>query len=228
MFTGIVEGLGTVADVRNRGSSLELTLDMGSLAEGVATGDSVAVSGVCLTATLIEGPRVSFDVVRETLDKTSLSAARRGHRFNVERALRLGDRLGGHLVQGHVDGTGVLEALDPEPGQTRLVVGFEPAMERSLLLKGSVAIDGISLTIATLDRNRFSVAIVPHTLENTNLADRRPGDRVNLELDMVGKWVRRLVDEVAGERGPGEGKPGGIDLGKLAEGGFLPDHPSSS
>ncbi|MEW6745795.1 MAG: riboflavin synthase [Planctomycetota bacterium] len=212
MFTGIIEGVCPVRAVSPGSGGRRLAIDLGQLADGMKPGDSVSVSGVCLTVARLEGTAVSFDVVPETLERSSLARLGPGSRVNVERALRLGDRLGGHLVQGHVDGQGSVIELTRRGAAWTLAVRVSAALRRGLIPKGSIAVDGISLTVASLDPDRFSVAVVPFTLEHTTLFDRRSGDPVNLEIDLIGKWVRQTLLEMF---------PTGITEAKLREEGFL-------
>jgi riboflavin synthase len=198
MFTGLVQQLGTVEGVGASGSKLRLGLDLGEMARNVAIGDSVMVSGVCLTAEWIDGSIVFFDVVRETVSRTILSDLRKGDKVNLELALRLNDRLGGHLISGHVDGVGRIKSLRKTPGEWRLAVDAPPEVMRYLVEKGSVAVDGISLTVAALSARGFEVAVIPHTAAVTTLAQARVGGRVNLEGDMIGRWVARFLTCAAG------------------------------
>jgi riboflavin synthase len=154
----------------------------------------VAVNGVCLTVAALDGDVASFDVIPETLGRTNLGSLTPGARVNVERSLRFGDRVDGHLVQGHVDRAGEVLEVERLPGEVRLTVGCGADFTPRLLHKGSVAVDGVSLTVAELGSDRFTVALVPHTLERTILGERRPGDRVNLEADMMGLYVLRALE----------------------------------
>jgi riboflavin synthase len=195
MFTGIVEETGRVAAVQvtPEGARLEIVAPL--VAAGARVGDSVAVNGVCLTATEVsEGlARLAFDAVPETLSRTNVGSLRSGDRVNLERPLAVGDRLGGHIVQGHVDGVGRIAALTPEGSATRVAIAAPEALMRYVVEKGSVAVDGISLTVAGVDGGEFAVAIIPHTWEVTNLSYRRVGDMVNLEVDILAKYVERLM-----------------------------------
>ncbi len=193
MFTGLVQMVGHVEGVEPSAGKVRLKLQLGELAQDIAVGDSVMVLGVCLTATQIDQGTVLFDVVRETVDRTTLSRLRIGSKVNIELALRLKDRLGGHLVSGHVDGVGRIGSIRKSSADVRLAVDAPAAVMRFLVEKGSVAIDGISLTIASLTARSFEVAVIPHTLEATTLKDARTGDRVNLEGDMIGKWVAKIL-----------------------------------
>jgi riboflavin synthase alpha subunit len=167
----------------------------------VRVGDSVSVSGGCLTVTRIEDGRFHFEAVRETLERTALGELRPGARVNLERALRADARLDGHIVQGHVDGTGRVRELCRRGDDVRLSVDCDAALRECLVEKGSVAIDGVSLTVVSVDERGFDVALIPHTLAATTLGERRPGDRVNLEADVLAKYVRRYVERVLGREG---------------------------
>jgi len=201
VFTGIVETVGRVAALELQGEVAHLAVDAPAIAEGVRQGDSVAVNGGCLTVTRLEDGRFHFEAVRETLERTSLGALRAGSRVNLERALRADARLDGHIVQGHVDGTGRIRALERHGDDVRLFVECGAEILDGLVEKGSVAIDGVSLTVVGLDVSGFDVALIPHTLEATTLGERRPGDRVNLEADVLGKYVRRHVERLLGREG---------------------------
>jgi riboflavin synthase len=195
MFTGLVEDLGTVVAVDRTGDGAVLTVDS-RLAGQVAEGDSVAVNGVCLTATGISGQRFGFDVMNETLRRSSLADIDAGTRVNLELALRADARLGGHIMQGHVDGVGRIAGVR-EDGFGRVVtVEAAPELLRYVVEKGSIAIDGVSLTVARVDDTSFDVALIPETLERTNLGGMTtppPTRTVNLEVDVVAKYVEKLV-----------------------------------
>jgi riboflavin synthase len=201
MFTGIIETVGTVASIERRGDVARLSVDAPALAAGVRIGDSVAVNGGCLTVTAESGSRFAFEAVRETLDRTALGLLAVGSRVNLERALRADSRLDGHIVQGHVDGTGVVRALEREGDDVRLFVDCDPDLADCLVEKGSVAIDGVSLTVVSVSASGFDVALIPHTLAVTTLGELRPGDRVNLEVDVLGKYVKRYVERVLEREG---------------------------
>jgi riboflavin synthase alpha subunit len=205
VFTGLVEGRARVLALERRGAGARLQLAAPRLARGlppwrVTRGESIAVAGCCLTVSALgRGGRTSYDLSRETLAKTRLGAIEPGAELNVERALRLGERLGGHFVSGHVDGLGRVVRLSPSgDGGRRLVCAAPGGFERWLPPKGSIAIDGVSLTIVAPRGTRFEVALIPETLARTTLAGLRPGERVHLEIDWIGKWVAQLV----GRRGP--------------------------
>lgn len=203
MFTGIIEGIGTVQGIRAAGESARLTIDLGRAAEGVQLGESVAVDGVCLTAAQIRQTVIEFDVSRETLARATLGDLVRGDKVNLERALRLGDRLGGHLVLGHVDGIGAISRSEKSSGQMTLTVTAPAEIISRLVRKGSVTVSGISLTVAALTEKSFAIAVIPHTLENTTLLSASVGDKVNLELDILGKYVERLLGARAQAETPG-------------------------
>ncbi len=193
MFTGIIEGTGSIAEREETSKSIEFELEVGGLAEGVRIGDSVALDGCCLTVTRVGGARLRFQAVPETLARTSLVDKALGDRVNVERALPTDGRLDGHIVQGHVDGTGVVRSLERDGDDVRLTIDCAPDIGELLVPKGSIAVDGVSLTLLDPEPTAFSVALIPHTLAATTLGDRRPGDRVNLEADVLGKYVRHYL-----------------------------------
>jgi riboflavin synthase alpha subunit len=194
MFTGLVAAVGTVRAATRGPAGLRLRVDLGSVARRARAGDSVAVAGVCLTLVARpRGPVGTFDVVPETLARTGLGALRPGDPVNLEPALRAGDPLGGHFVLGHVDGRGRVRANGAGRGGWRLSVAAPASIRRWILPKGSVTVDGVSLTVASRDRAGFAVALVPRTLERTTLARLRPGDRVHLEGDLLVKAARRSL-----------------------------------
>jgi riboflavin synthase len=189
VFTGIVREVGTVAAFE--GSRLVVAAP--ETAAGVAVGDSVSIAGVCLTVVGTEEGRIAFDVVPETLSRTALGGLVSGDRLNLEPALRVGDPLGGHVVQGHVDAVGRVRSVTPEGDSRRVWVDAADAIVRYCLEKGSIAVDGVSLTVAALDDDGFEVALIPHTLAVTTLGSLEPGDEVNLEVDVLAKVVERLL-----------------------------------
>jgi len=201
VFTGIVEAVGEVESAELAGELLRLVVRAPEIAAEARVGDSVAVRGACLTVTRAEAGRLSFEAVRETLARTAVGELRAGSQVNLERALRAGGRLDGHLVQGHVDGVGRVAELRREGGDVRLFVACPPEVATHLVEKGSVAIDGVSLTVVGARDDGFDVALIPHTLAATTLGALRPGDRVNLEVDVLAKYVRRSVERILGKDG---------------------------
>jgi riboflavin synthase len=192
VFTGLVQELGTVEDVARNPDGARLTV-ASSLAGGLREGDSIAVNGVCLTAVDIAGERFVADVMNETLDRSSLGAAAPGAQVNLELPLRVGDPLGGHIVQGHVDGVGRVIASAQDGFSRRLRIEADPAVLRYVVVKGSITVDGVSLTVAELDDRSFTVSLIPETLQRTNLGAAQDGASVNLEVDVLAKYVERLV-----------------------------------
>ena len=188
MFTGIVIEQGVVEH-----APPQLVLRAPQVAADVAIGDSVAVDGCCLTVTAADGPRLQFDAVPETLRRTTLGGFAPGSTVNLEPALRAGDRMGGHVVQGHVDGVGELVSAEPEGDAVNLTFAAPEPVLRYVIEKGSITVNGVSLTVTGFDEATFSVSIIPHTREVTNLGGLEPGDRVNLEADIFGKYVERLL-----------------------------------
>ena len=196
MFTGIVETVGIVEKIEPGADLTRLVIDAESIADGVKLGDSVAVNGVCLTVTSLLDGRFAFEAIPETLQRTNLGDLKEGSRVDLERAMRAGDRLDGHIVQGHVDGVGIVRAVIQDGNDVRLQVDCDPELADCVVEKGSIAIDGVSLTVAALLPTGFEVALIPHTLEVTTLSERRIHDRVNLEVDVLGKYVKRYLERV--------------------------------
>jgi riboflavin synthase len=194
MFTGIVGELGRVAAIDGGETGIRLVVDAPATAAAVAVGDSVSVNGVCLTAVTAENGTLAFDAVPETLARTSLGRLAPGAAVNLESALRAGDPLGGHIVQGHVDGLGRVRTTEPEGEGRRIWLDAPPELLRYVVEKGSIAVDGVSLTVAALDEAGFAVALIPHTLSATTLGVLKPGDEINLEVDILAKYVERLTD----------------------------------
>lgn len=197
MFTGIVETVGSVVSLERRGELARIEVEAPAILDGVKVGDSVAVNGACLTVTRVDAPRLAFDAVRETLEKTALGRLEAGSRVNLERALRADGRLDGHIVQGHVDATGAVRALERQGTDVRFAVETGRDFAAELVPKGSVAIDGVSLTVVDVVEDGFDVVLIPHTLAETTLGERRPGDPVNLEADVLGKYVKRYLERIA-------------------------------
>ena len=193
MFTGIIQAVGRVAAHEQRGGDARLVIDAAALDLGdVAIGDSIAVAGVCLTAVELDGARFRADVSAETLRLTTLGALRAGDAVNLEKSLRLADRLGGHLVSGHVDGIGTIVRIDDDGASQRWTFSAPPALLRYIAVKGSICIDGTSLTVNTVEHDHFGVTLIPHTLAVTTFGVRAQGDAVNLEVDLVARYVERL------------------------------------
>jgi riboflavin synthase len=198
VFTGIVQSTGRIDRMTPRGGGMRFTLAPAKRLTKLALGESIAVNGACLTVTGILGSRFTVDVSPETLRRTSFRKLERGARVNLERSLRMGDRLGGHIVQGHVDGVGSVDAITPD-GEWVLYRFKAPAALRPYLVeKGSIAVDGVSLTVFALKGGTFTVALIPHTLKETTLADRVPGDPVNLEADVLLKQIAAMLKSRVG------------------------------
>lgn len=194
MFTGIIEATGRIARVEPRGGDVRMIVDTGPLAlDDVAIGDSISVSGVCLTAVEIEGRSFATDVSVETLSRTSLGDLGVGGAVNLEKALRFSDRLGGHLVSGHVDGIARVVAIEPDARSQRWRFELPAELARYVAPKGSVTVDGVSLTVNSVDGARFDVNLIPHTIEMTTFAQRGVADRVNIEVDLIARYVERLM-----------------------------------
>lgn len=193
MFTGIVEELGQVTELVDLGDSVRLSVRGPLVVDGARQGDSIAVNGVCLTVVDATGEGFTADVMRETLDRSSLGALTPGARVNLERPMRLDGRLGGHLVQGHVDGTGVVVERSPSEHWDVVRVSLPADLARYVVRKGSITVDGVSLTVASVTGDSFTVSLIPTTLELTTLGRKQPGDPVNLEVDVLAKYVERLL-----------------------------------
>ena len=215
MFTGIVEELGTIRSIRRGAASAVLSIGAEAVLSDLRIGDSVAVNGVCLTATGVDGSGFTADVMHETLQRSSLGALGPGSRVNLARAMAAGGRFGGHIVSGHIDGTGTIAERRRDDNAVWYTVSAPPALLRYIVEKGSIAIDGISLTVASVEADRFSVSVIPHTAAVTVLGRKRPGDIVNLETDIIGKYVEKLL-RPAEDTAP----KGGISLEFLMENGF--------
>ncbi|TQM70068.1 riboflavin synthase alpha chain [Actinomadura hallensis] len=195
MFTGIVEELGEITGIEPRGDSVTLTVRGPLVTEDAVHGASIAVNGVCLTVVDVQDDAFTADVIKETLDKSSLGVLEPGSKVNLERPVRLSDRLGGHLVQGHVDGVGTIISREPGERWDVVTVSLPADLGRYLVDKGSITVDGISLTVVEAGADRFSVALIPTTLAMTTLGHKKPGDPVNLEVDVVAKYVERMLGD---------------------------------
>ena len=214
MFTGIIEEVGKVTSIREERGTRRLTVAASQLIKELKKGDSIAVSGVCLTAMGLSPNAVAFDLAEETWNRTSFSRMHEGALVNLELPMRADGRFGGHVVQGHVDGTGEFLALDRIPGAEDywLRIRIPAELARYVILKGSLSIEGISLTVARIEGTAVTVAIIPHTAEMTNLRSLNPGDPVNLEVDMIAKYVEKMMK--------GESANSAVTLERLVEQGF--------
>jgi riboflavin synthase len=198
MFTGIVEGTGIVKSISriktaNRIADRRIEIDLGKLRRGLRVGDSVSVNGTCLTATSILKNIAIFEVVKETTKRTSLGLLKAGDLVNLERSLRINDRIEGHIVLGHIDGVGKIEDIEKIPSETKIWISVNKQIAGLLVPKGSIAVDGISFTIVDVSNEVFSVALVPHTLAVTTFKSKKKGDKVNIEVDILSKYVAKLL-----------------------------------
>jgi riboflavin synthase len=216
MFTGIIEELGRVRSLERRGEGVRMTVEARVVTEGTREGDSIAVNGVCLTALDVRADSFAADGSRETLQRSTLGGLRAGSAVNLERAATPSTRLGGHIVQGHVDARGRFLSAEEHGGSWTVRVGFPPEVARYLVFKGSVAVEGISLTVAGLAEDYFEIAVIPKTWAVTNLSHLRPGDPVNLEADIIAKYVERILTTGARQSEPTPA----LTLEKLAELGY--------
>ena len=196
MFTGLIETTCKVKSVGRLAESLVLTIDLGVLAGESKTGDSIAVNGACLTVAKLQGPLASFDVSAETLAKSTLGKLKPSSEVNIERSLKASDRFGGHFVLGHVDGTATIDTIDKSGKFANIKFSAKADLLDAIVIKGSVAVDGISLTIATVDQNGFGVSVIPETLKRTTLGKAKIGDCVNIETDIIVKTIKRQLDEI--------------------------------
>ncbi len=192
MFTGIVEGIGIIKKFKkktNTRSAAKMKVELGNLAKGLKAGHSVAINGVCLTVTKISKGEAEFEMIGETIKKTDLGKLESGDKVNIERSLKVGDRMEGHFVLGHIDGTGKIINIEKLPKEIKLWIELTNDLTKHVVKKGSIAIDGISLTLADVIKNKISVCIIPHTMETTNLDSKKIGDKVNIETDILGKYT---------------------------------------
>ncbi|MGD2029691.1 MAG: riboflavin synthase [Desulfobacterales bacterium] len=220
MFTGIIEGLGTIIEIQSQDQGKRIGFNADFVLDQTKIGDSISISGVCLTVVKIHGQRFQVDVSPETLEKTTFGRAKIGDRVNLERALRLSGRIDGHLVSGHIDGIGTITQKQHRGNAVLVTVAVPESCARYMIKKGSVAVDGISLTINNCDRTRFEVSIIPHTAKMTTIILGKVGDRVNIETDMIGKYVERFVTEIQHhDKNNQTGRP--IDKQFLAKTGFI-------
>lgn len=217
MFTGIIEEIGHVNEIKNAASSAVLTITAKKVLEGTRLGDSIAVNGVCLTVTGIHGGTFTADVMHETLNRSSLGNLKRGSTVNLERAMAADGRFGGHIVSGHIDGVGRIQSMVREDNAVWVAIEAPESILRLVIEKGSIAIDGISLTVAYVDSSSFKVSIIPHTASETTLLGKNVGDEVNLENDVIGKYVEKLMNY----KSDATEKKSGIDMNFLAQHGFM-------
>ncbi len=215
MFTGLVEEIGKIEAIVKSARSARITIKSQKVLEGVQLGDSIATNGICLTVTAFDRDGFTVDAIAETMHRTNLKDLSSGSEINLERALRLGDRLGGHIVSGHIDGTGVIKAREKEDNAFWITVEAPPNILKYIVPKGSVAIDGVSLTVVDVDDTTFKVSIIPHTKDKTTLLKKEANDVVNVECDVIGKYVEKLL-------GTEQKEPDkkGIDMKFLNDNGF--------
>jgi len=216
MFTGLIEEIGSIESVAMSAKSAKITIKAKTVLEGVKLGDSICTNGVCLTVTEFDSGKFSVDVMAESMRRSNLKNLRKGDEVNLERALKLSDRLGGHIVSGHIDGTGKIESYVKEDNGVLITVSAGPELLRYIIEKGSIAIDGVSLTVAYVDDEVFKVSIIPHTKDVTTLLNKQPGQEVNLECDMIGKYIEKLMSF-----GTRPAAKSNIDMDFLARNGFL-------
>lgn len=219
MFTGIIEEIGEIKSIKRGTKSAQLTIKGKIVTSDSKIGDSIAVNGVCLTATTINGDEFTADVMAESMRRTALGSLKAGSRVNLERAMAAGGRFGGHIVSGHIDGTGVVSKLEKEDNAVWVTIDTEAKILRYIIEKGSIAIDGISLTVAYVDDKCFKVSIIPHTASETTLLTKAPGDTVNLENDVIGKYVEKLISTPISENKKESASK--LDAAFLMEHGYL-------
>ena len=220
MFTGLIEELGLVRAVARGADSARLSIEAREVLKGIKLGDSIAVNGVCLTVVEFSRGLFAADVMAETLARSNLGRLKPGDRVNLERALALGDRLGGHLVSGHIDGVGTILGREKHDIATIVTITAPAAVIRYVVKKGSISVDGASLTVVDYDASSFRVSLIPHTAHKTTLGYKNTGERVNLEADLVGKYIERLMGHAVPSGQDGD-KAGGITFEYLAEKGFM-------
>ena len=221
MFTGIIEGLGDVAAIRSSGQGKRVTIEADFALDQTKIGDSISVSGACLTAVKIEGRRFEVDLSPETLSTSTFGKAQVGERVNLERAMRFSDRIDGHLVSGHIDGTGIIKQREIQSNAIVVTIEAAESLTRYMIAKGSVALDGISLTINRRDERSFSISIIPYTAKLTTIGLKNRGDWVNIETDMIGKYVERFLTGVSGAGRSRPPQRSAIDQEFLIKSGFI-------
>lgn len=201
MFTGIIEEVGKIQEIRRQGPSVHLVVQAKKILEDIHVGDSIAVNGICLTATAFTEAGFSADVMHETMSRTSLGNLRKGSSVNLERAMQMNGRFGGHIVSGHIDGTGVIEKIEKDSIAVWYTIRADRRILRYIVEKGSVALDGISLTVASVSAEHFRVSVIPHTQGHTALSEKKVKDIVNIENDCVGKYIEKFLCEEKGTTG---------------------------
>lgn len=216
MFTGLIEEIGSVESVAKSAKSARITIRAKKVLEGMKLGDSICTNGVCLTVTAFDSARFIIDVMAETMRRSNLKNFSAGEKVNLERALSIGDRLGGHIVSGHIDGIGTIVNFEQEDNAVWITIAAPPQILKYIIEKGSIAIDGVSLTVAYIDSSIFKVSIIPHTKDETTLLQKKVGYEVNLECDMIGKYIEKLM--IIGKQEPVKKD---IDLKFLSENGFV-------
>ena len=216
MFTGIIEEVGVIKNIKMGAKSAVITIQANTVMEDIHLGDSIALNGVCLTVTSFDKNSYSVDVMHETLRRTNLGALKGGSRVNLERAMAADGRFGGHIVAGHVDGTGVITSMKQDDNAVWIDIETDASVLKYIVEKGSITIDGISLTVAQVDSRSFAVSVIPHTGMHTTLLEKKPGDSVNLETDMIGKYVEKLLGYQEQEQKP----KSNITMEFLMENGF--------
>ncbi|MDD6311662.1 MAG: riboflavin synthase [Firmicutes bacterium] len=220
MFTGIVEEKGKIKYINVTGTSGKIAIKASKVLEGTIIGDSIAVNGICLTVTSLQPDGFTADVMAETMRRSSLGQCKAGSDVNLERAMAANGRFGGHIVSGHIDGTGIIESMIREENAIWVKINAPKDIMRLVVLKGSICIDGISLTVADVGENYFQVSVIPHTGEETILLDKNPGDSVNLETDVIGKYVEKLLGLSSNAENSGMAAGSNITMEFLMENGF--------
>lgn len=219
MFTGLIEEIGTISAIQKGRNSYQFSIKAKKVIEETKIGDSICTNGACLTVTEMTNQTLTVDVMSETVDKTNFSMLKVGSTVNLERALRLSDRIGGHMVSGHIDGTGLIKSIYKDDIAWRIKISAPSSILHQMIDKGSIAIDGISLTIIRVDQDYFEVSIIPHTVKETTLLNKRVQDTVNLETDMIGKYIHRYLNQNNSQT---KNQPkSSVDMDFLAKNGFL-------
>ncbi len=215
MFTGLIEEIGTVKNIRKGNTSSQITIGAQKVMEDIKQGDSICTNGACLTVISYSIREFTVDVMAETMRRTNLNNLKSGSKVNLERALKLNDRLGGHLVSGHIDGTGIITELKKEDNSLWITIKADESVLKYIVFKGSVSIDGISLTVAEANNKQFKVSIIPHTTQETTLLSKKIGESINIECDLIGKYVEKFITNAANTK-----QQSNIDMDFLRENGF--------